>query len=396
MHGADAAGGRAWSSAAARAPPPLPLLAALLAFAPFVRAAWPVHSWATLPAFFHSSTLNVAVPGAADLAIMARFAVVTIEKWQGCNSTGAYPGPARDPAAPVPTQAEATLATARALRALRPGIAIATWTDSLRVYANRTLNPGMRDLADQACVNNQDSPFLEAHPDPFLLRNASGGLAQEQYCLFHVYDHRSPVVRNFWRDACLNMTGTGLIDGCGADASQQPGSYINGLAPDVSAAWTAGHVQAVADATRAVAAAGGFVLGKVVEQLGVSTNAVLQVGCTGSNDTVTNLRAAAARARADGVRYLYECHGDPDEASLAAFLCGAAEDHYFGSGWWYSAAGNFSSMWLPEYERPLGAPLADAAYDAASATWSRGFASGTTVSFNARTNAGKISWASRT
>ena len=373
-------------------------LALALALPPAARAAqWPVHSWATVPVFFHSSVMNALVPAPADLAVMARFAAVTIEKWQGCNATGAYPGPPPDPSLPRPTQADATLATARALRALRPDISVATWTDSLRVYANKTLNPSARDLAQQFCVNNQDTPFLEAHPDPYLLRNASGGLALESYCSFHVYDHRSAVVRDFWRDACLNMTATGLIDGCGADASQQTGAYVLGLAPDVSAAWTTAHVQAVAEATRAVVAAGGgFVLGKLGSQLGVSTNAVLQEGCSASNDTITTLRDAAARARAGNTRSLYECHGDPTESNIAAFLVGAEVDQYFGFGPWVTEDGGFAGAWLPDFDKPLGAPLAAAVYDAADGTWRRAFAAGTNVTFDAKRNVGSISWAAAT
>jgi len=364
-------------------------LASLLAAA---RAAqWPVHSWATLPVFFHSSVMNSLVPSDADLAVMARFPVVTLEKWQGCNATGCYPGPC---ATPAPTQADATLATARRLKALRPAIAVVTWTDSLRVYSNASLNPSALNEADQYCVNNQDSVFLETHADEFLLRNASGGLALESYARLHVYDHRSAAVRGFWRDACLNMTATGLVDGCGADASQQVGSYIPGLAPDVSAAWTTAHVQAVADATRAVVAAGGgFVLGKIVQQLGVSVNAVLQEGCTASNMTVNTLLNATARARADKTRYLYECHSDGTESDMAAFLIGAGADHYLGFGPWYTKAGGFAPSWKPEFERPLGDPLADAVYDEVTSTWTRGFASGTKVVFNAASAVGSIAWA---
>ena len=357
-------------------------------------AQWPVHSWATVPVFFHSSTLNLLVPTAEDLAIMARYPVVTIEKWQGCNSTGAYPGPAPAGSGPVPTQGQATQATAAALKKLRPSISVITWFDSLRVYSNRTLNPSARDLAEQFCVNNDVSPFLEAHAAEYLLHNSSGGLALESYCNFHVYDHTRPSVRAFWRAACLNATASGLVDGCGADASQQTAAYVRGLSPAVAAAWTPAHVQAVADTTAALAPAGGVVLGKVVEQLGAGgTNGVLQEGCTASNATVNNLRAAAARAAADGARYLYECHGDASESALAAFLAGAAKDHYFGFGLWVTPNGGYADGWLPAFDRPLGAPSADAAYDASTSTWTRTFASGTHVAFNARTNVGTVTWA---
>ena len=348
-----------------------------------VGASFPAHSWATLPVFLHTSDESRCVWSASDLAVASRFPAVTVEKWQGCRLQG-------------PTQETCSLATAAALRALRPNVSVFIWYDSLRIYANKTLNPDIIDLSDQSCVRNAHTPFLETHR-AYLLPNASGLPALESYIHAHVYDHRSPTVRDYWKDACLALltpSGAARMDGCGADASQQRGSYILGLDPAVAEAWTAAHVQAVAAASAAVAALGGVVLGKVPAQLGVSTNGILQEGCNGSNATVSALRAASALAAASGTRLLYECHADSaSEASMAAFLVGAGEDHYWGTGPWVTPAGGLGGAWLPQFELPLGAPLGEAAYDAASATWTRAFASGTAVTFNAATGAGSIKWA---
>jgi hypothetical protein len=78
---------------------------------------------------------------------------------------------------------------------------------------------------------------------------------------------------------------------------------------------------------------------------------------------------------------------------MAAFLIGAGADHYFGYGPWYTKTGGFAPSWKPEFERPLGEPLADAVYNAETLTWSRGFASGTKVAFNAASAVGSIAWA---
>lgn len=360
------------------------IVCALLAATSFARgASFPAHSWATLPVFLHTSDMSRAVWSPSDLAIAARFPSVTIEKWQGC-------------ALRTETQEACTLATASALRALRSNISVFIWLDSLRIYSNSSLNPDIIDTSNQSCVRNSHTPFLETHRD-YLLPNASGLPALESYIHAHVYDHRSATVRAFWRDACLNLTsppGDARVDGCGADASQQVGSYVLGLAPAVSAAWSAGHVQAVAAATAAVEAQGGAILGKVPAQLGNDTNGILQEGCDGSNATITALRAAAARARLDGRRYLYECHADAaSESAIAAFLVGAGTDQYWGFGPWVTPAGGFASRWLPDFERPLGAPVADAAYDAATGMWTRAFASGTAAAFNANTGEGTIRWA---
>lgn len=361
----------------------------LLAFSASAR--FPLHSWDTLPSFFHSSLMCADVWAAADLAVIAKYPAVTIEKWQGCASVPRcyrpHGGP--PPAAPCPTQQEATLATARALRAINPSISIFTWLDSLRVYSNASMNPNIIDISSQSCVRNALSPYLESHPH-LLLHNASGGLALESYLHAHVFDHTQPAVRDLWRDFCVNQTRGGLLDGCGADASQQTGAYIPGLAPAVAAAWTSGHVAAVAATTAALAPAGGLVLGKLANQLGVSTNGVLQEGCGADNATVNTLRAVAAAALAANTRYLYECHFTvSSEDTIAAFLVGAGADTYYGTGPWLTPCGGVERPGV--LDKALGAPLADGAY--ADGVWTRAFASGTRATFNADTGKGSVVWA---
>lgn len=82
---------------------------------------------------------------------------------------------------------------------------------------------------------------------------------------------------------------------------------------------------------------------------------------------------------------------------MAAFLVGAGPYHYYGLGGWHGTGknGNFSEHWMPGvFDRDLGAPTDDATYDPATNEWTRSFASGTVVRFNAMTNAGDISWGS--
>jgi len=356
---------------------------------------FPTHSWATVPAFIHTSVLNDALFCAADLAILSRFPAVTIEKWIGCNATAGCYRPGNLAAGSVgpaacASQEAATRAAAAQVKAVNPGASVFTWTDSLRVYSRHAVNPDIRDIMWQSCVRNELAEYVEAHPE-LALRNASGGLALEPYLLAHVYDHTNARTAALWREACLNATAGGL-DGCGADASQQPGSYIEGLAPAQQAAWTAAHIAAVANTTAALEPLGGVVLGKLLAQLGVSVNGVLQEGCGASNATVNTLRAAAAAAARDARRYVYECHSNGSEDELAAFLIGAGPDQYWGFGAWvYRDCGGAAASWGPLLDKPLGAPLADGVYDAP--LWTRSFAAGVNVTFNAATNKGTVEWA---
>ena len=349
-------------------------------------------SWATVGdlAFFHSSTLNELAWSDADTAIVARFPMVTIEKWRGCNSTpGCYGN--ENPPPFCPTQIDGTLATAAKLKALNPSIWIASWLDSLRIYqAVPSLNRDYKNVQNQACVRSPAAIFLDSHAT-YLLPNTSALPAEESFLNAHVYDHRSAEVRALWRGVCVNLTATGLIDGCGADASQQPYSYIKGVDPAVGAAWAAGRNWTLGNTTAAIAPAGGFVLGKMEFELGAYTNGVLQEGCTAGNDTITVLREAAAASLRDGVTYVYECHSDGSVDDLASFLIGAFPGAFWGFGGWVQPASGFASRWLPVFDKRLGAPAADAAYDAKTATWARTFAHAS-VAFDVRSGKGDITF----
>ena len=66
----------------------------------------------------------------------------------------------------------------------------------------------------------------------------------------------------------------------------------------------------------------------------------------------------------------------------ASFLIGAGVDHYIASGGWM-LNGKQPVSRDPILDRPLGAPLSDGVYNAVTTVWSRSFASGTKVTFNA-------------
>ena len=88
---------------------------------------------------------------------------------------------------------------------------------------------------------------------------------------------------------------------------------------------------------------------------------------------------AAEAQRSSGYRCL-------DNATVAAFLIGAGVDHYIASGGWHQAGRHPISNRPPILDLPLGDPLSDAVYDAATTLWHRSFgptSGGTKVTFNA-------------
>jgi hypothetical protein len=323
----------------------------------------------------------------------------------------------------------AMINAAKQVKAARPNASVIVWLDSVQIYTgwvfpwnlthcehcspdpahpgtliNHTFN------ADVFAVqgHSRAAEYMEQRRE-LLLHNSSGQPALGWGGL-HIYDFSQAQVQRFWTDTCLNLTASGVIDGCGADFSDKDAASKANVAPNVAKSWMNGHTKMLKDTTLALG--DGLLVGKDFDQLENGTfNAILREGCTASNETVNEFRALALVAKSHGQRLVAQCHfGHPEyppplnatiaEDTAAAFLCGAGDDHYFTTSGWRTKAsadfdhGNFSSHWLPSIMgRPLGAPLAEAKYDAAKGEWSRSFASGTRVAFNAVSNRGSIAWA---
>lgn len=193
--------------------------------------------------------------------------------------------------------------------------------DPSNTTVNTTLNPD----ANAACATGHFRPaeYLEREGQALLLRNASGQLAINNYGNCHVYDHAQPAAREYWKQMCLNMTVSGVIDGCGADFSamganswtaHNPTAIAKelGLTLAQAAAWGDGHRQMMIDTQRALG--DGLLVGKDGAELGDHVNAVIQEsGCYRRNATVNNLRSLAAKAKAAGSagkKWVYQCHGE--------------------------------------------------------------------------------------
>ena len=365
----------------------------------------PQHSWATLPVFWHSSDPSGPRGGFTDaeLQVLAKFPLITLEKWQGSSVQ------------PFMTQEEAWLVAARQLKAINPNITIIVWYDSTRIYRVNATNNGdyHGDCGGQGHMHW--SHYLYTHPE-YLVKNRSGLPAVDDWAHCHIYDFTQRRVQEFWTDMCLNMTSSGLIDGCGADDSwtQAYGGLTKfNLAPDVQARWDVGHRTMLRDTTLALG--DGLLMGNSypLQELGYAVNGILQEGCSwndngGFNATIGTLRKMARDAAATprfGSGFagplVFECHTRcctslcslPNnqtigcEDTAAAFLIGAGSDHYFGTGEWADGARLTSDYILGLMDVPLGEPDGEAVYDPAGTLWTRTFgggvaAGGTTVTVN--------------
>ena len=210
--------------------------------------------------FFHGCNPGGPKGGftAADLDTISHFPLVTMEKWQGSGST------------PFVWEEEAWVVGAKQIKAMNPNITVIVWFDSFRIYtANKTLNP---DLG-QACTTGHyhGGIYPEEHRS-MLLKNRSGLPALEPWSKCHIYDFAQPAVQAYWTDMCLNLTSTGVIDGCGADASWQVDPTGNTTSRTVAAAWDVGHRTMMRDTTLALG--DGLLLGKDPWELDYHVNGV--------------------------------------------------------------------------------------------------------------------------
>lgn len=195
-------------AADASPPPPIPPLA------PCSTCRGPRWSWDTFPAFFHGSDPNGTAGGGFTeeaLDTIARFPIVTLEKWQGASVI------------PYTWEEDAWVVAAKQIKARSPHTSIIVWYDSVRIYQqNRSLNPGL--LHGCTTGNFQPGIFLDSHPVPFLAMQADGRTPVHENMGCHVHNMASQESRRYWQSMCLNMTRSGVIDGCGCDASWMTGT----------------------------------------------------------------------------------------------------------------------------------------------------------------------------
>lgn len=351
----------------------------------------PTWSWDTIPAFFHSSEHNGTTGGgfsAEALETITKFPMVTIEKWQG------------DRVVPPISEEQAWAVASKQIKARNPKICVVVWLDSFRIYtANKNLNPDLKGTCTTG--HFQPAEFLETNgamdgklnpKSVYLLKNSSGLPALESWSGCHIFDHTMEIARNFWTEMCLKITRGGTVDGCGADASWQDGvdqAKGWGLTPAMALRWSEGHKAMMRNTTSQLGR--GVLLGKDPWEVGDYVNGALHEGCAAENATILTLQNLTKRAAALGKRLIYQCHGTGHVDEMAAFLIGAGKYHYYGCGGW-NGGPNFDDHRPAEFDRALGPPKGEGVYDVTTGEWTREFASGTKVLFNARSKKGTIAW----
>lgn len=314
--------------------------------------------------FYHSCNFTGQFTDDA-IRMMAKFPMVTIEKGQGV----ADPNDHR-------YAEDKIIDTLRRVKALDSNISTLFYYNSAkdwpfyRLHAEHLMHPEwwMKTKKGEVCHVSGDASFP----------NSTDML---------VFDFAQAPVRDLFVSECVNMTQTGVVDGCFSDK-------VDKTSCDGNAEYKAGHL---------------LVHQQIQEAIG---NGPLVVNSHSPMDGVNSMMIELFRPNEDyikklivaaGAGKLVQVHagrGEKDCAkditnSLSAFLIGAGRMSYFAcSQGWSIQSDPIEHAWHSEYEKPLGEPTGPAVKD--GKTYRREFSSarGTTVvTFNVRTNRGQIEWA---
>ena len=337
--------------------------------------------------FAHTSN-GSGVFSAAATATLAKFASFT---WDGSSSC-------RQPLAQCKGGMEATqLAQFALLKQQNPNISTIFYHDSARAWTLPNAINVSNALDEQILRNKSTADWY--------LRNTSGLLAIDPYepgwdpydgtkggCC-EVYDHRKPEVRKAWIsmaqlhfDATVQPAGTSggqrysLVDGVFADdgsisAEQAEADWhISSVA---ATSFATAHTTLMREATAAVAGKGGLLVQNGGAIRTVAGNAYMFETFTPTNTTIHAMFGLATLGKVVQAHTdYYSGLANPSTFdALAAFLIGAAPYFYFSGpfGWDSTTEDDVAQRWLPEFDKPLGAPIGPPTFDAAANTWRRRF-----------------------
>jgi hypothetical protein len=401
----------------------------------------PAFSWDTLPVAWHSSNTS-GVWTDMQTHILAKYAMVTLEKMQGLN----YVVPAntlhsrcpRDPwclyscqnvtdlsrcmitatgPGPVVGVEEQMIAAGKAIKLINPKVVRITGWSLVFIWHVRVTCFHLACPCDSfsfvSCPFHQvvaaylnsvishpwytGAAALAKHPD-YWLRDANGTLMHNlanpppDNETWLTFDHTNAQAAALWASTCEQMVSSKYIDSCFVDGCTKTPS---GLEKGKQAAYGPAKMKMLVNLQKVVP--GPLICGSNgAVYPGIAATQIQNWGKHGDYAT----REIPMMQKATKVGAIFQAHGaqvcknkgDPQhpdvQTELAAFLVVAQKGcYYMCSGW----SGTVPT-WYKVYDMPLGAPLANGTLGA-DGIWRRSFASGTNVTFDTHSNKGSITWA---
>eukprot|EP00937_MAST-01D_sp_MAST-1D-sp2_P002542 g2542.t1 len=329
--------------------------------------AWglPDFSWSTLPVFFHAASPTPYTP--AQVAVLARYPLVTVEKYMG-------PFPLK----PRHGEEDNIAALSAEIKAVNPRTKVLMYQNSQFAYPWYRLF-GVAD-AQGWWVRNRTTGRVVRH-DVINMNCSTPGRCPSASVGY--WDFEQEGLRSAWVESCASPK----IDGCfldGAESDQPPfGKGDNTSAYDAGRAATFAAI-----AARALLVVNDKQYYDPAPPYAFAQGEFLETFSGGAVKWLDILnRTAEGHLVQAHTSILCRNESAPEGvADLAAFLLGAQNYSYFGCSNWEDVP-----TWLAAYDRPLGVPLGQAT-QGADGTWRRSFARGTNVSLNYGTKTASIEW----
>jgi len=329
----------------------------------------PRFSWGTIPVAHHgcNTSAPIGMYSPESLRTLAKFAIVTLEKWQGINGFPTRWDKCQN-GTNVSTCGCCTedniVAVAKEIKKVDPTTMVVGYWHSNKEY------PIYRH-GQVLCKHSK-----------WWARDENGTV---QYSGTWVYwDHSIQAATDAWADGCLSMTNTGYVDGCFMDGCTRD-ECNQQYNPDYL------RMKEETMVKLQTKTSGPLICGSNGKVLPGVMGSQIQNWGKGGN---WSAREIPMIMKAVDAGIMFQAHGPcPSNATdpkiitnIAAFLIGAGPWSYYMCGSWTS-----SPQWFPIYDYPLGMPLSNATQDK-HGVWRRSFKSGTKVTFDTKKEVGTIDW----
>ena len=385
-------------------------------------------NWSTVQPFFHADNVTGQYSNEAIHSI-ARFPIVTFEKWHGACSSADRQCPSIDRDVYPCCEEDRILTDLQRVKAINPNTTTVIYFNMVLDFPQYKLHQQMLANPHWAlalpngsrCLMSGDSGPATKNPGghPSMLGN------------MEIFDFSQQEVVDAFVTACVEPVQSGRADGCFLDraiscvptnacALSESGCVMCPyLSEQHKNAWNDGHAAVISRIQQSIGPHK-LLIANHATSLATANGAQLENFFQGPHGGVAGIRAlleCSANAKLCEAHFTIGSDCKNITNPLAAFLIGAGRQAYFGCGAWHvhDHTGKLAAgKWHRCFDKKLGAPMGPVKVSgeeagcniswmnprapwsvrrATNCSFERTFASGTVVTFNGSTNTGSIKWA---